>query len=90
MAFLARSVVRLVVVLALAGALIAVAVGSIAYSTGRLFHDVATAKRDADAWPGNRSVAALGDICSQRHGNGHPEVVPLPPTGFVGPDLARS
>ena len=44
MALLARSVVRLVVVLALAGALIAVAVGSIAYSTGRLFHDVATAK----------------------------------------------
>jgi membrane peptidoglycan carboxypeptidase len=44
MAFLARGVVRLVVVLALAGALIAVAVGSIAYSTGRLFHDVATAK----------------------------------------------
>jgi penicillin-binding protein 1A len=44
MALLARSVVRLIVVLALAGALVAVAVGSIAYSTGRLFHDVATAK----------------------------------------------
>jgi membrane peptidoglycan carboxypeptidase len=44
MARLARSVVRLVVVLTLAGALIAVAVGSIAYSAGRLFHDVATAK----------------------------------------------
>ena len=44
MARLARSFVRLVVVLVLAGALVAAAVGSIAYSTGRLFHDVATAK----------------------------------------------
>ena len=47
MARLARSVVRLVVVLMLAGALIAVAVGGIAYSTGRLFRGVATAKETA-------------------------------------------
>ena len=66
MARLARSVVRLVVVLALAGALIAVAVGAIAYSAGRLFHDVATAKETADAWPRHGSVAAIGDLCSQR------------------------
>ena len=44
MARLARSFVRLVVVLVLAGALVTAAVGSIAYSTGRLFHDVAAAK----------------------------------------------
>ena len=44
MARLARSFVRLVVVLVLAGALVTVAVGSIAYSTGRLFNDVAAAK----------------------------------------------
>ncbi len=62
MARLARSVVRLVVVLMLAGALIAVAVGGIAYSTGRLFRDVATAK--ATAMPGlvTESFAALGHL----------------------------
>jgi membrane peptidoglycan carboxypeptidase len=46
MARLARSVVRLVVVLVLAGALVAGAVGSIAYSAGRMFHDVASSKEE--------------------------------------------
>lgn len=43
MARLARSVLRLVVALAVAGALLAVAVGSVAYSTNRFVHSVATA-----------------------------------------------
>jgi membrane peptidoglycan carboxypeptidase len=46
MARLARSFVRLVVILVLAGVLVAVAVGSVGYATGRMFHDVATAKEE--------------------------------------------
>ena len=43
MARLPRNIVRLVVVLATAGALVATALGAIGYSTFRLAHDVATA-----------------------------------------------
>jgi membrane peptidoglycan carboxypeptidase len=83
MAHLGRSVVRLVVVLMLAGALVAVAVGSIAYSSGRLLHDVATAKEtpmpDLVTDPSLPSViyAANGSVMATLRSSLYRQPVPL-------------
>ncbi len=67
MARLTRSVVRLVVILVLAGVLVAVAVGSIAYSTGRMFRDIATAKEEP--MPGLATDPSLPSVIYAANGS---------------------